>query len=124
MKKLFFVLITSSLIPQENIQYLDGVAAIVENHIILKSDLAQMINMAAIQRRIDPRTNPEIFIHLQNTISKGTDQTPVNYIVKGSEFDVKYLPKTFNLTHFELIGTPGYSIRVFTFLLKTQKFFL
>ena len=68
MKKLFFILFTSSLVPQENIQYIDGVAAIVENHIILKSDLAQMINMAAIQRRIDPRTNPEIFIHLQNTI--------------------------------------------------------
>ena len=68
MKKLLFIIFTSSLIPQENIQYLDGVAAIVENHIILKSDLAQMINMAAIQRRIDPRTNPEIFIHLQNTI--------------------------------------------------------
>ena len=64
MKKLFFILFTSSLVPQENIQYIDGVAAIVENHIILKSDLAQMINMAAIQRRIDPQTNPEIFIQL------------------------------------------------------------
>ena len=37
---------------------------------------------------------------LQSTLSKGTDQTPVNYIVKESEFDVNYLPKTFNLTHF------------------------
>ena len=45
--------------------------------------------------------NNEQLIHLQNTISKGTDQTPVNYIAKGSEFDVKYLPKTFNLTHFD-----------------------
>ena len=68
MKKLFFLLFTSLLVPQEHHQYIDGVAAIVENHIILKSDLAQMINMAAIQRRIDPRTSPEIFIHLQNTI--------------------------------------------------------
>ena len=68
MKKLFFILFISLLVPQESIQYIDGVAAIVENHIILKSDLAQMINMAAIQRRIDPRTNPEIFIHLQNTV--------------------------------------------------------
>ena len=39
-------------------------------------------------------------IMIQNTISKGTDQTPVNYIVKDSEFDITYLPKTFNLTHF------------------------
>ena len=44
--------------------------------------------------------NNEQIIHLQNTISKGTDQTPVNYIVKGSEFEINYLPKTFNLTHF------------------------
>ena len=44
--------------------------------------------------------NTDELINLQNTISKGTDQTPVNYIVKGSKFDINYLPKTFNLTHF------------------------
>tara|TARA_Y100000592_G_scaffold9502_1_gene13317 strand:- start:1593 stop:2330 length:738 start_codon:yes stop_codon:yes gene_type:complete len=44
--------------------------------------------------------NTEKLTHLQNTISKGTDQTPVNYILKGSKFEVNYLPKTFNLTHF------------------------
>ena len=44
--------------------------------------------------------NHEKLIHLQNTISKGTDQTPVNYMLKGSNFKVNYLPKTFNLTHF------------------------
>lgn len=44
--------------------------------------------------------NNEQLIHLQNTISKGTDQTPVNYILKNSKFEVNYLPKIFNLTHF------------------------
>ena len=44
--------------------------------------------------------NNEQLIHLQNTISKGTDQTPVNYILKDSKFEVNYLPKIFNLTHF------------------------
>ena len=44
--------------------------------------------------------NNEKLIKLQNTISKGTDQTPVNYILKGSNFKVNYLPKTFNLAHF------------------------
>jgi len=68
MKKSFFIFIVSFLISQNNVQYIDGVAAIVENHIILKSDLAQMINMTAIQQRIDPRTNPDLFVHLQNSI--------------------------------------------------------
>jgi peptidyl-prolyl cis-trans isomerase SurA len=68
MKKLFLIFIVSFLISQDNVQYIDGVAAIVENHIILKSDLAQMINMAAIQQRIDPRTNPDLFVRLQNSI--------------------------------------------------------
>jgi hypothetical protein len=38
-------------------------------------------------------------ISLQNTLRKGTDQTPVNYIVKKSKTNVKYLDKRFNLTH-------------------------
>lgn len=49
-------------------QYIDGIAAVIEDHIILKSDLAQMVNMAAIQNRIDPRTNPDVYIQLQNSI--------------------------------------------------------
>ena len=36
---------------------------------------------------------------LQNTLSKGTDQTPVNYMVKR-DVEVNYLSKKFNLTHF------------------------
>ncbi len=36
---------------------------------------------------------------IQITIQKGTDQTPVNYIVKR-DIDVNYLSKKFNLTHF------------------------
>ena len=36
---------------------------------------------------------------IQNTLSKGTDQTPVNYMVKR-DVEVNYLSKKFNLTHF------------------------
>lgn len=68
MKNLFLALAFSCLASQNNIQYIDGVAAIVENHIILKSDLAQMINMAAIQNRVDPTSDPERFVRLQNNI--------------------------------------------------------
>ena len=44
-------------------------------------------------------TNSSELIMLQNTLSKGTDQTPVNYIVKR-DIEVNYLSKKFNLTHF------------------------
>ena len=37
-------------------------------------------------------------IMIQNTVSKGTDQTPVNYIAKR-DVEVNYLSKKFNLTH-------------------------
>ena len=49
-------------------QYIDGVAAIVEDHIVLKSDLMQMVNMAAIQNRVDPQKNPEDFASLQQSV--------------------------------------------------------
>ena len=64
-KYLLFISISFSQVP---VQYIDGVAAIVENHLILKSDLAQMVNMTAIQNKIDPRTNPEKFLELQNSV--------------------------------------------------------
>ena len=38
-------------------------------------------------------------VMLQSTLSKGTDQTPVNYMVKR-DTEVNYLSKKFNLTHF------------------------
>ena len=66
MKKYIFLLsISFSQVP---IQYIDGVAAIVEDHLVLKSDLAQMVNMTAIQNKIDPRSNPEQFLQLQNSV--------------------------------------------------------
>ena len=43
--------------------------------------------------------NHSDMVYLQNTLRKGTDQTPVNYIVNDSEFTVNYLSKKWNLTH-------------------------
>ena len=37
--------------------FVDGVAAVVEDKIVLKSDLNQMVNMLAIQQKIDPNKN-------------------------------------------------------------------
>tara|TARA_B100001750_G_scaffold247636_1_gene274108 strand:+ start:1206 stop:2486 length:1281 start_codon:yes stop_codon:yes gene_type:complete len=67
-KKILLIVIVSVSFSQEGAQYIDGVAAIVEDHIVLKSDLIQMVNMAAIQNKIDPRTNPDAFVRLQNSV--------------------------------------------------------
>ena len=56
------------LFPQKPTQTIDGVAAIVENSILLKSDLVQMINMMAIQQRLDPKENPSAFFALQESV--------------------------------------------------------
>ena len=68
MKILFFILPLFILKAQTTPQYIDGVAAIIEEHIVLKSDLVQMINMAAIQNKINPETNPGQFEKLQASV--------------------------------------------------------
>jgi len=68
MNRFFPFLLVSFLASQNTAQYIDGVAAIIEDHVVLKSELAQMVNMAAIQNRIDPNNNPDGFVRLQNTI--------------------------------------------------------
>ena len=70
MKILFFALSLFVLKAQTTPQYIDGVAAIVEEHIILKSDLIQMINMTAIQNKINPETNPGQFEKIQASVIK------------------------------------------------------
>ena len=67
-KKILLIFTISFSFSQGDVQYIDGVAAIVEDHIVLKSDLIQMVNIAAIQNKIDPRTNPDAFIRLQNSV--------------------------------------------------------
>ena len=67
-KKIFSICFLSFSFSQNDVQYIDGVAAIIEDHIILKSDLIQMVNMAAIQNKIDPRTAPDAFIQLQSSV--------------------------------------------------------
>ena len=66
MKKLitFLYLAFSQVYPNE----IDGVAAIIENHIVLKSDLAQMVNMAVVQNRIDPTKDKESYIKIQSSV--------------------------------------------------------
>ena len=61
---LFLVLFSSFLLSQKNDIFVDGVAAIVEDNIVLKSDLNQMLNMMAIQQKINPNKDFEKYIWL------------------------------------------------------------
>ena len=55
--------VLSQELPEK--QFVDGIAAVVEDNVILKSDLVQLVNMTAIQSRINPQTHPEEFEELQ-----------------------------------------------------------
>ena len=66
-KTLFFILfLLSSIQPQK--LFVDGVAAIIEDKIVLKSDLNQMVNMLAIQQKIDPNKNPDKYLDLRRAV--------------------------------------------------------
>ena len=47
---------------------IDGVAAIVGEHVILKSDVAQLVQMTAIELRLDPRLDGERVLKLQEDV--------------------------------------------------------
>ena len=66
MKKLITLLYLcfSQVFPNE----IDGIAANIENHIVLKSDLAQMVNMAVVQNKIDPIKDGDAYIKVQNSV--------------------------------------------------------
>ena len=70
MKKFLFLFFIVFVFCEEPVQYIDGVAAVVEDHLILKSDLAQMVNMSAMQSKINPNIDPEKFMKLQSNVLK------------------------------------------------------
>jgi len=68
MKLLNFFMSTVLIFGQQDKQYIDGIAAVIEEHIVLKSDLAQMVNMAAVQNGINPKKDMGSFLKLQETV--------------------------------------------------------
>lgn len=68
MKKHLLLFSFSLLFSQNNSLYVDGVAAVVENKIVLKSDLNQMVNMVALQQRIDPNQNRPQYLKLREVV--------------------------------------------------------
>ncbi|MFC1549848.1 peptidylprolyl isomerase [Candidatus Neomarinimicrobiota bacterium] len=66
---LFLLLIVFSLgFSQEQKPTIEGIAAIVGDNIILKSELSQLVNMTAIQQEIRPDQNSERFLQLQEQL--------------------------------------------------------
>ena len=84
--KLFFLFVTlSSFIFSRDNQSVDGVAAIIEEYIVLKSDLAQMLNMAIIQNKIDPLRNIDKVKELEKSILESMVDQKI--ILKKAELD-------------------------------------
>ena len=80
----------------ENKPIIDGIAVIVADNIILKSELAQIVNVTAMQQNIDPNQNMELYQRLQTQVLQSLiDQKIVlqlamrdtNIIVKDKEVD-------------------------------------
>ena len=67
MKKIVFFVFFLSAIETQTL-FVDGVAALVEDKIVLKSDLNQMVNMMAIQQKIDPNKDPEKYFGLRQAV--------------------------------------------------------
>ena len=72
MKKLIthFLFICSFLFSEdkEPSVFVDGVAAIVGEHIVLKSDVAQLVNIAAVQQQLNPSADMEKLLILQRGV--------------------------------------------------------
>ena len=67
LKKITLFLFFSLSFPQDN-REIDGIAAIVENNIILKSDLLQMVSMTAAQNKINLEQNPDLYNKIEKNI--------------------------------------------------------
>jgi len=68
--RLFALIVFISVVfaQEKEKPFIDGVAAVVGEHIILKSDVAQLVNMAALQRRLNPATDMEKLLTLQEEV--------------------------------------------------------
>tara|TARA_B100000886_G_scaffold338584_1_gene301765 strand:+ start:2872 stop:4149 length:1278 start_codon:yes stop_codon:yes gene_type:complete len=62
------LLLFVQLLSQSGPTYVDGIAAVIEDNIILKSDVAQMVNITAAQSRIDPANEADKILKLQESV--------------------------------------------------------
>ncbi|MCK5331545.1 MAG: SurA N-terminal domain-containing protein, partial [Candidatus Marinimicrobia bacterium] len=87
---MYIMFLAALLSAQENQMAIDGLAAIVDNNIILKSDVAQLVQMTAIQQRINPELEPERLVNLQKDILQSmVDQKIILEMAKLDSIEVK-----------------------------------
>ena len=67
-KRVLFFLFFLFLVGKSQENLIDGIAAIVGEHVILKSDVAQLTQMTAVQQNLDPRFDVEKLEKLQKSI--------------------------------------------------------
>ena len=83
-------LFTATVCSQNQEKYIEGVAAIVGDNIILKSDLSQVVSMTALQQRIDPKNNPKRFQTLQYEVLQSlVDQKIILEMAELDSIEVK-----------------------------------
>ena len=83
-------LFTATVCSQNQEKYIEGVAAIVGDNIILKSDLSQVVSMTALQQRIDPKNNPKKFQTLQYEVLQSlVDQKIILEMAELDSIEVK-----------------------------------
>ena len=66
--RVFFFLLIGFGVLFSGQNLIDGVAAIVGQHVILKSDIAQLVQMSAVERQLDPRFDIEKLEQLQEQV--------------------------------------------------------
>ncbi len=67
----------------------EGVSAVVENNIILKSEVSQIASMSALQQKIDTKKDPEALIQIQAQVLQGLiDQKAVLEMAKLDSVEV------------------------------------
>ena len=120
-----FIALFLSLLPGQDI--VDGIAAIVGDNIILRSEVQQLARMNASQMRIDPRRNPAKFEKLLNNSLKALieekillEQAKIDSIeVKDREVETMLEQQIQGIIQQagsqqkaeEILGSPLYSIR-------------
>ena len=83
-------LCTTTGYSQNQEKYVEGIAAIVGDNIILKSDLSQVVSMTALQQRIDPVNNPKRFQTLQHEVLQSLiDQKIILEMAELDSIEVK-----------------------------------
>jgi len=90
MNYVFFTLLISTFLSgQDKAQAVDGVAAIVGENIILKSDVSQVVGMTALQRGLDITQDVELLLQLQDgVLSSLIDQKVILEMAKLDSIEI------------------------------------